>query len=126
MKKNKLMLGLWHFMIGIPPALWEKQILNTKMNFRSHLAFMSGEHRLIHHFVVRELPNAGKPLTPMYISSAVGLPVDQVNSIMNDLENHMTFLFRNKEGHVTWAYPVTVEITPHRVTFDTGEQLYAA
>lgn len=126
MKKNKIMLGLWHFMIGIPPSLWEKQILKAKMKFRSHLTFMSGEHRLVHHFVVRELPIAGKPLAPMHISSALDFPIDRVNSILNDLEKHMTFLFRNKEGQVVWAYPVTVEKTPHRVTFDTGEQLYAA
>jgi hypothetical protein len=38
----------------------------------------------------------------------------------------MTFLFRNEEGAVTWAYPVTVERTPHRVSLSTGEQVYAA
>jgi hypothetical protein len=25
-----------------------------------------------------------------------------------------------------WAYPVTVDKTPHRITFNTGEKLYAA
>jgi hypothetical protein len=38
----------------------------------------------------------------------------------------MTFLFRNEQGSVTWAYPVTVDQTPHRVTFSSGEQVYAA
>ena len=38
----------------------------------------------------------------------------------------MTFLFRNSQGAVTWAYPVTVEPTPHRVAFSTGEEVYAA
>lgn len=36
------------------------------------------------------------------------------------------FLFRNSEGEVTWAYPVTVEKTPHSVTFGTGERIYTA
>jgi hypothetical protein len=45
---------------------------------------------------------------------------------LDELEQHMTFLFRNAQGDVVWAYPVTVEQTPHRITFDTGEQLYAA
>jgi hypothetical protein len=49
-----------------------------------------------------------------------------VNAILDDLEKHMTFLFRNQAGEVVWAYPVTVEKTPHRVTFDTGETIYAA
>jgi hypothetical protein len=38
----------------------------------------------------------------------------------------MTFLFRNEQGAVAWAYPVTVDRTPHYVTFSTGEQVYAA
>jgi hypothetical protein len=42
------------------------------------------------------------------------------------LEQHLTFLFRNKQGSVVWAYPVTVDPTPHRVTFNTDEQINAA
>jgi hypothetical protein len=38
----------------------------------------------------------------------------------------MTFVCRNAQGAVVWAYPVTVEPTPHRATFSTGEELYAA
>ncbi|MDR3577019.1 MAG: hypothetical protein P4L50_24400, partial [Anaerolineaceae bacterium] len=36
------------------------------------------------------------------------------------------FLVRNEQAAVTWAYPVTVEPTPHRLKFNSGEQLYAA
>jgi hypothetical protein len=49
-----------------------------------------------------------------------------VVSILDDLEARMTFLFRGERGVVTWAYPVTVDQTPHRVTFGTGERIYAA
>jgi hypothetical protein len=49
-----------------------------------------------------------------------------VNAILDELEKHMTFLFRDEQGAVAWAYPVTVDRTPHHVTFDTGEQVYAA
>ena len=38
----------------------------------------------------------------------------------------MTFLFRNPLGEVTWAYPVTVDTTPHPITFSSGEKLYGA
>jgi hypothetical protein len=51
---------------------------------------------------------------------------EKVVHILNDLEKHMNFLFRNRQGEVTWAYPVTVEKTPHHLTFSTGEQIYAA
>ena len=38
----------------------------------------------------------------------------------------MTFLFRNAQGAVTWAYPVTVEPRRTASPFSTGEQIYAA
>ena len=87
---------------------------------------MSEEHHLVRNFVVRELPNAGEPLSPEFIAQELDLPVSRVVLILEELEKHLTFLFRNKQGAVTWAYPVTVDRTPHHVTFNTGEQIYAA
>jgi hypothetical protein len=113
-------------MLMIPPFLWEKQISKARRRIREELGFMSPEHRLVHHTVVRELPRLGRPLSPEFVADAVDLPVDRVTSILDDLEHHMTFLFRNGEGEVVWAYPVTVEATPHEVAFSTGERLYAA
>ncbi|MBI4966293.1 MAG: hypothetical protein HY913_23645 [Desulfomonile tiedjei] len=124
--KNKVMIGLWRCMIDLPPSLWGKKVFKTKAKFEGMLGFMSQEHRLVHHFVVRELPYAGQPLSPEFVADKLGLPVNRVNVILNDLQEHMTFLFRNSQGAVVWAYPVTVEKTPHHVTFSTGEQLYAA
>jgi hypothetical protein len=120
------MMGLWRYMLSVPPFLWEKQIAEGKKKFAAHLSFMSEEHRLIHHFVVRELPFAGKPLSPEFISKAVNIPLQRVITILDDLESHMTFIFRNAQGEIEWAYPVTVAETPHQVTFHSGEQLYAA
>ncbi|MFA5180229.1 MAG: hypothetical protein WC405_02850 [Syntrophales bacterium] len=124
--KNTLMIGLWRYMLKVPPFLWEKQRAGMKEKIAAHVDFMSEEHRLIHHFVVRELPYAGKPLSPHMIAAATNMPVERVVAILDDLEAHMTFLYRSNRSDVTWAYPVTVETTPHRVTFDTGQQLYAA
>ena len=124
--KNKLMMGLWRYMLSVPPFLWEKQIAKGKKKYSDHLAFMSEEHRLVHHFSVRELPFAGKPLSPEFISAALNIPVERIIAILDDLESHMTFIFRNAQGGIEWAYPVTIEKTPHHVTFHTGECLYAA
>jgi hypothetical protein len=63
---------------------------------------------------------------PDTIARDLGLHRERVVALLTDLEKHMTFLFRNRQGEVTWAYPVTVDKTPHHVTFSTGEQLYAA
>lgn len=123
---NKLMSGLWRFMLTIPPSLWEKQIAKTRKRIGSELGFMSHDHRLVHHYAVRELPRVGEPMAPEAIAEGLGMPLSRVKEILAELENHMTFLVTNDDGAVIWAYPVTVEKTPHRVTFDTGERLYAA
>lgn len=126
--KDRIMLGLWKYLLNVPSFLMDmkKQLERQKMRFEAARGFMSEDHRRVHHFVVRELPNAGKALAPDFIAGKLGFPRDRVVNILNDLEKHMTFLFRNKQGEVTWAYPVTVDQTPHRLTFSTGEQVYAA
>jgi hypothetical protein len=124
--KNKLMLGLWRYIINVPPFLWQKQIAQGKRKFEKEHGSLSEEKRLIHHFVVRELPGNGKPLSPELISDKLGFPADRVKDALDYLEKRMTFLYRNEDGDVVWAYPVTVDKTPHSITFDTGEKLYAA
>ena len=91
-----------------------------------NLSFMTPEHHQVRNFVVSELPRAGKALQPEYIALKLGLPLDLVAHILDDLEKHLVFLFRNPLGEVAWAYPVTVDETPHRVTFSSGEKIYAA
>ena len=120
---SKLLLGLWRAMIPLPRALWQRAIFQEVRKAEKRLDFMTPEHRTVHHFVVRELPRIGGPLSPEFVAQGVGLSVERVNVILGELEAHMTFLFRNKERSVTWAYPVTVDVTPHRVTFSTGEQV---
>jgi hypothetical protein len=124
--KDKLMLGLWRYMLKVPPFLWEKQMSKAKKKFEAENSHMSEEHSLVHHFVVRELPYAGKPLSPELVANRLNLSISRVKVILDDLEKRMTFLFRNRKGEVVWAYPVTVDKTPHHLTFITGEQLYAA
>ena len=124
--RKKLMLGLWRYIINMPPFLWEKQISKVKRKLQTEYSFLSEEHHSVHHFVVRELPYVGKPLAPELITDRLNIPVDRVRIILDDLEEGMTFLFRNNNGEVVWAYPVTVDKTPHHVSFNTGEELYAA
>ena len=123
---GKLLLGLWRAVIPLPRALWQGAVLQEVRKAERRLGFLTPEHRTIHHFVVRELPRVGRPLGPEFVAQEVGLSVDRVNGILGELEAHKTFLFRNEQGAVVWAYPVTVDETPHRVTFSTGEQINAA
>jgi hypothetical protein len=123
---NKLLMGFWRTMVGVPPVLWEKQIERMRHKVKKSTRFMSPEHRLVHHYVVRELPRLGEPIPVERVAQGLALGVEQTIDILKELEERLTFLYRNEQGQVLWAYPVTVEKTPHRITFGSGERLYAA
>jgi hypothetical protein len=124
--KNKIFLGFWRFMLPVPEEALHRHAREGKEETASDLAFMTPDHHRVRNFVVTELPKARAPLPPELISARLDLPVEGVVAILDDLEKHMTFLFRNPQGAVEWAYPVTVAHTPHKVTFSSGEKLYAA
>ena len=123
---NHAISGIWRFMIKVPPSLWEKQIKKHRLNVLAGMGFMTPVHRRVHHHVVRSIPGRSTPLPPEEIAKALDLEIGGVKNILTDLEKQMTFLFRDKSGAVTWAYPVTVEKTPHHLTFDDGKTCYAA
>jgi hypothetical protein len=118
---DRLLLGIWRTMLPIPRPIWQRLVHGG-----AQLDFMSADHHRVRNHVVRELPREGLPLPPASIARALDLPLARVNEILDELERHMTFLFRNSQGEVVWAYPVTAERTPHHVTLSTGERIYAA
>jgi hypothetical protein len=119
---DPLLLGLWRLILPIPRIIWERQMRGEP----ARLDFMSADHHRVRDFVVTELPRAGKPLDPADIARVLTLPIARVLVILDELERNMTFLFRNPQGAVEWAYPVTAAATPHHVTFSTGERINAA
>jgi hypothetical protein len=110
----------------IPRATWEEHLTQAPDHARTRLSFMSEEHHQIRYFVVKELPNRGKPLEPEFISQSLQLPLVRVRAILAELEQKLFFLVRNEQGAVSWAFPVTAEPTPHQLTFSTNERLYGA
>ena len=124
--RNSLLTGIGRYMFPMPSFVWRRQVSRGARNLKNSLGFMSPDHHRVRCFVVRELPRKAAPLTPAYISRELGLPLPALNSMLEELEKHLTFLFRNPEGDVSWAYPVTADATPHKVAFSTGEEIYAA
>ncbi len=124
--KETILIGRGHQFTTMPRHKWEQHLTAAPAHFEEALGFMSEEHHRVRYFVVRELPKVGKPLSPEFIARKLNLPLSRVNSILDELEKNLTFLFRNEQGDVAWAYPVTVDKTPHQATFSTGEKLYAA
>ena len=124
---RSLKAGFWKYLLPVPRSIWQRQVTQSARNIsESGLAFMMEEHHLVRDFVVVELPRLARPLSATLIAERLKLPIELVTTTLADLERHMTFLYRNRQGEVTWAYPVTVEPTPHRITFSSGECIYAA
>ena len=123
---KSLLLGLWRFLLRIPAPIWQQEVARSGRAAQKSLAFMTPDHHRVRDFVVRELPRIAKPIPPETIAQDLNMGLEQVVSILDELEKKLTFLYRDEAGAVIWAYPVTVAQTPHRITFSTGEQIYAA
>ena len=121
-----ILLGRERHISQMPRVQWEQELAQAPEHIQTRLGFMSREHHQVRYFVVKELPNRGEPIDPEFISESLQLPLVRVNAILDELEQNLFFLVRNEQGAVSWAFPVTAEPTPHRLTFSTGEQLYGA
>jgi hypothetical protein len=121
-----ILLGRGRRMLAVPRSEWQKHLADAPAHTQARLSFMSETHHAVRYFAVRELPRRGTPLPPQDIATELGLPLDHTQAILDDLEQGLFFLVRNQTGAVVWAYPVTVERTPHPLTFNTGERIYAA
>lgn len=127
-------LGWQRLLLPLPGAFWRRQVRASAAGIPAHLAHFSPAHLRVRAFAVSELPRAGAPLSPERIAAGLDLPLERVNAVLDDLEKHLTFVYRGAGGAVAlpaaggveWAYPLTAAPTPHRLTFDSGEQLYAA
>jgi len=123
---ENVLVGREREILSISRRDWEQGLAERLHYVRARCGFMSADHHRVRNFVVKEIPKVGKPLAPEFIGQELHLPVARVHSLLADLEKHLTFLFRNRQGEVSWAYPVTADRTPHHVAFSTGEQTYAA
>ena len=110
----------------MPWFLFKKLVTRESQRSGHLVGDLDDDHRRVHHFVVGELPRTALPMPPEHIAEELGMPLDQVVSIVDELEGRKIFLFRPGGREIEWAYPVTVAETPHRVEFSTGERINAA
>ncbi len=91
------------------------------------LAFMMPAHHRVRNAAVLGLPrNGGRPLSMTQLAEAAGLPEGETRAIAAELERNLFFVVRGDADHVSWAFPVTSDVTPHRVEFDSGESIFGA
>jgi hypothetical protein len=124
--KETILLGQGQQIIEVPQTMWKQHLDQTPEHGNAVLSFMTEEHHQVRYFVVKEIAISQKPIEPTLISERLKLPLDQVNHILDELEKKLFFVVRNEQGAVTWAYPVTVDKTPYKLYFQSGERLYAA
>ena len=123
---ESVLLGRGRQVLDLPWEMWKQHLAQVPQHSGERLRFMTEEHHRVRYFVVRELPLRGKAIAPQDVSEALRLPLARVEIILDELERKLFFLFRDEQGAVSWAYPVTVEPTPHHLSFSSGERLYAA
>jgi len=121
-----ILIGRGRQLTSIPRSQWEEQLSRVPAAMKIRLSFMTRQHHLVRYFVVRSLPRIGRPIPPELIAERVMLTLPRVNAILAELEERLFFLVRDEHGHVSWAYPVTADKTPHHLSIDTGERIYAA
>ena len=113
-------------LVELPRSEWEGELRRVPEGMKTRLAFMSEEHHRVRRFVVAELPRRGRAIAPAEIAAALALPLGRVAAIVRELEARLFFLVRDSDGAVAWAFPVTIEPTPHALAFSSGERCFAA
>jgi hypothetical protein len=122
---DAILLGLGRWMIPVPGMVWRRVVRANARKAPATLQFMTPDHHRVRDFAVERLLRTGAPLSADEIARWLDLSPGRVGEILDDLERHLTFLFRRSGPDVTWAYPVTVEQTPHRAIASTGEEAYS-
>jgi hypothetical protein len=123
---KKVLLGFKRRMLPIPWGLLRRAIPLEARKTNRALGGLNEEQRRVHHFVVRDLPRLGQPMSPEHVAAQLQMDETRVVEILDELERRLIYLYRPTGRDVVWAYPVTAEPTQHRLAFSSGERLWAA
>jgi len=121
-----ILVGAGREIRRVPDDAFIKSIKGLPARMISRLAFMTSDHHLVRDFLVREMPRQRNPISPLAIENVIGLDLERVSIILSDLERNLFFLVRDSDGNVSWAFPVTTSVTPHKLAFSTGENTFGA
>jgi hypothetical protein len=123
---EKILAGKGRHFKEIPRNSWEEEVAIRSQHIPAVLDFMTRDHHRVRNLVVEEIARRESPVSARGISVKLGMPHSRVSAILDDLEKNLFFLVRGPSGDVAWAFPVTAEATPHKLTFNTGEKPQAA
>jgi hypothetical protein len=123
---RRVVLGFKRCMVPVPWVLFTLILRREAKKTKRVLGGLDDDHRRVHHFVVKNLPNLARPMPPDFIANRLKVGETRVIQILDELEWRLIFLFRPGGRDVVWAYPITAEPTPHKLAFSSGERLWAA
>ena len=124
--ERKLLMGIGGFMIPIPRIIASKGLQKGVSGAKAKAELLSTEERKIHHFIVKKIAVAQKPITAEIVSKELGVPFERVENAIDKLEGLKTFLYRSDGLGINWAYPHSLENTGHKMIASTGERFFAA
>ena len=124
--KHKLYMGYQGIMLPIPPVLSEKGAQKGEKGARANADSLTDLERRVHHYIVLKMAEARKPITSDMITDEMEIPLDQVCSIIDKLENLKTFIYRSDGKRIDWAYPLSLDNTGFLMTSSSGETFFAA
>ena len=125
--KDVVLIGRRETILEVSAEHWRQHLASIQQHSSPRLSFMTTDHHLVRNFAVSELPrNHGRPLHPEDIARRLHFPLARAITILEDLQRNLFFLVLNTSGEVSWAFPVTSEETPHRMSFSSGERIFAA
>lgn len=119
-------VGFRRHVLKLPAAVGRRRVRALTDRARSIMAELSDEDRSLHLFLATQLPLVGLPLTPAWIGGQRDIAAAVVAEQLDRLGQRKALIARNAVGDVTWVYPVTVDSTPHHLTFESGDRLDAA
>jgi hypothetical protein len=123
---DALRIGIGRHIVRVPGWIWRGGLKRQARMVKRSLAFMTAEHHRVRDAVVAELARSRAPVAPESIAAATGVDLVRTMEILDLLEGKPMFLVRDDRGRIEWAYPITAAETPHRVSVDSEEPLYAA
>ena len=124
--RHKLYVGYRGVMLPVPPVLSKKGAQKGEKGAKANADSLTDFERRVHHFIVLKMVDAREPITPEMIADEMELPLEQVCSVIDKLENLKTFIYRTDGKGIDWAYPLSLDNTGFWMTASSGEKFYAA
>ena len=119
-------LGLNGFLVPVPGSLVRYLAGRESARWGRKNARLSPLQATVRRLAVQHLPASEGPLTAEAIAELGGLPGPDVAVALGELHRKLGFLALDGDGAVAWAYPVTLDNTPHHLTFESGERMSGA